>query len=68
MCNGSVLVRVAVVQSGRHLWVDVMVMSVVVSMPVLMHDSLMLMYMGVLFEEQKRQGNNDNQCGKYLSR
>lgn len=67
MGSSSVFVQVAMVQTGWHLCVNMIVMSVVVSMPVFMYGSFMLMYMGVLFEEQKRQGNNDNQCGYYLS-
>ena len=62
MCNGSVLVQVAMVQGGWHLWVDVIVMLVVVSMPVLMYGGFMLMHMGVLFEGQQGQGDNNDQC------
>ena len=67
MYSCSMFVQVAMVQTGWHLWVNVIVMSFVVSMPVLMYDSFMLMYMGVFFEEQEPQGNNDNQRGDYLS-
>ena len=67
MYSCSMFVQVAMVQTGWHLWVDVIVMSVVVSMPVFMYGSFVLMRMRVLFEEQEPQGNNDNQRSHYLS-
>ena len=45
MGKGAVLVRVIMVHPGCHLWVEVIVMSVVVSMPVVVYGSFMVMSM-----------------------
>ena len=45
MGKGAVLVRVIMVHTGWHLLVEVIVMSVVVSMPVFVYDSFMVMSM-----------------------
>jgi hypothetical protein len=45
MDKGAVFVRVIMVHTGWHLWVEVIVMSIVVSMPVHVYGSFMAMSM-----------------------
>ena len=67
MGHCSVFVEMAVIGGVWRSREHVIVVAIVMTMPVLMQSSFMLMPMQVSLKEEKRQGGNNNQSGDDLS-